>query len=87
MNKKSPSAFIKFCEEKREEVKAANPYANIGDVGMILASMWKEMKQIERTTHVEPGSQVTEPVSGVRRSSRLRNKRLGVNFWGLKLKK
>ena len=83
----STSPFIKFCQEKRDEVKAANPNANLGDIGMILASMWKEMNQTERTTRVEPRSQVTESDSGLRRSARLRNKRLGLNFWGLKLKK
>lgn len=83
----STNPFIKFCQEKREEVKAANPNANFGDIGMILASLWKEMNQIEKTTRVEPRRQVTEPDSGLRRSARLRNKRLGLNFWGLKLKK
>ena len=89
MNKMCTSPFIKFCQEKRDIVKAVNPNANCGDIGMILASMWKEMNQIERTTRVEPRSQVpeSESDSGLRRSARLRNKHLGVNFWGLKLKK
>jgi hypothetical protein len=89
INKMSTSPFIKFCQEKRDEVKAANPNAKFGDIGKILASIWKEMNQIERTTRVEPRSQVTESESdsGLRRSARLRNKRLGLNFWGLKLKK
>ncbi|NBO25005.1 MAG: hypothetical protein EBU93_07235 [Chlamydiae bacterium] len=87
INKMSTSPFIKFCQEKRDEVKAANPNANFGDVGMILASLWKEMNQIERKMRVEPRSQVTEAESGLRRSARLRNKRLGLNFWGFKLKK
>ena len=87
INKMSTNPFIKFCQEKRDEVKAANPNANFGDIGMILASLWKEMNQIERTPRVESRSQVTEADPGLRRSARVRNKRLGLNFWGLTLKK
>ena len=82
----STNPFIKFCHEKRDEVKAANPNANFGDIGMILASLWKEMNQIERTTRVKSRRQVSEADSGLRRSARLRNKRLGLDFWGLKQK-
>ena len=84
----STNPFIKFCHEKRDEVKAANPNANPGDVARILSSLWKETKQIETPVYVEPHTtRSSSPEAGLRRSSRLRNKRLGLDFWGLKLKK
>ena len=86
----SASHFIKFCYEKRDEVKAANPKATIEDIARILSSLWKEMNQIDRTVYVEPSrasTRLSPPDTGLLRSSRLRNKRLGLDFWGLKLKK
>ena len=31
-----------FCEDKRAEIKAANPEAGFGEIGKLLAATWKE---------------------------------------------
>ena len=31
-----------FCEDRRAEIKAANPEAGFGDIGKLLAAAWKE---------------------------------------------
>lgn len=81
------SPFIAFCHANREEVKAANPKANFGDIAQILTTLWKE-----KVAYVEPRSvQVVAPAPApanepeLRRSARLRNKRIGLNFWGCKI--
>ena len=88
------SPFIAFCCAKRDEVKAANPDASFGDMGRLLAALWKEQNENKKALYTEPRTHTTrecvvatsnEP--GLRRSARLRNKRNGLNFWGLKEKK
>jgi hypothetical protein len=90
MTRATVSPFIAFCKANRDEVKAANPNANFGDIAKILTSLWKEMIESEKVAYVEPRRvQVvaTAPASEpeLRRSARLRNKRLGLNFWGCKI--
>jgi hypothetical protein len=92
------SAYIAFCKENRDEVKAANPNAVFGDMGRLLLARWNEMSAKERSVYTNPrdnSQQNDENVHieaeipsevGLRRSSRLRNKRMGVDFWGLKTK-
>jgi hypothetical protein len=86
------SPFIAFCKANRDEVKAANPNANFGDIAKILTTLWKE-----KCAYVEPRHDYVlrerAPASApapanepeLRRSARLRNKRLGLNFWGCKI--
>lgn len=86
---KPTSPFIAFCNAKRAEVKAANPNANFGDIARLLSVAWKELNGIEKSAYKAPhknnavATSYCEP--GLRRSSRLRNKRLGLDFWGLKI--
>jgi len=69
----------------RDEVKAANPTAEFGEMGRLLRARWNNMNETEKASYAV--GRESEPCeSGLRRSSRLRNKRLGLNFWGLKLK-
>ena len=81
------SPFIAFCYANRDDVKAANPKANFGDIARILMNLWKEMNNEERVpTHdysLRERAPKNEPE--LRRSARLRNKRLGLNFWGCKI--
>jgi HMG (high mobility group) box len=81
-----------FCVANREEVKAANPAAEVGDMGRLLRIRWNSLSESEKAMYDKPQVKDEkdlniEPEQGVRRSSRLRNKRLGLNFWGLKEKK
>jgi hypothetical protein len=89
MSKRAVSPFIAFCNAKRDDFKAANPNADFCDISVLLAIRWKEMSNSERKSYVEkratPEPVVAEPE--LRRSSRLRNNRLGLDFWGLKIKK
>jgi hypothetical protein len=45
--KSKVSPFIAFCHANRDAVKAANPTADFGETGKILADMWKETKRSE----------------------------------------
>jgi hypothetical protein len=101
------SPFIVFCNEHRDEIKAANPNVQFGEIGRLLAIRWKEMSDRERMAYVVPYSArlangippretrhapaptpaTTPSEPEMRRSSRLRNKRLGLDFWGLKINK
>lgn len=38
--KRAPSAYIVFCGEKRDQVKAENPDATFGEIGKILGAKW-----------------------------------------------
>jgi hypothetical protein len=94
-NLRNVSPFIAFCNANRHAVKAANPTAGFGEMGKILATLWKEMSNSEKAVYtnfaVRQNNGVTnttvvqtnEPT--LRRSSRLRNKRLGVDFFGIKV--
>lgn len=85
------SAYISFCKAKRAEVKAANPNLSLGYTSPILFRLWKELSESEKSAYGDPHSfnsnknNKAQSESGLRRSSRLRNKRLGLNFWGTKI--
>lgn len=82
----SRSPFIEFCFANRDAVKAANPKAGFGEIGKLLSALWIEQK---KAVYSEPRTkvnfQVAESEPELRRSARLRNKQLGVDFWGRKL--
>jgi hypothetical protein len=90
----SLSAYIAFCEANRDDVKAI-PRIKSGDIDPFLKSMWKHMEESERAVYRNPNrirsstlkirSSTPTNELGLRRSGRLRNKRLGLNFWGVKL--
>jgi hypothetical protein len=93
INNSSFSAYIAFCKENRDEVKAVNPAAAFGDMGRLLRDRWNKMSESEKAVYANPRSCVKNNIeievssdAGLRRSSRLRNKRLGLNFWGIKQK-
>ncbi|KAL9932504.1 hypothetical protein V8E36_008621 [Tilletia maclaganii] len=46
--KKAKSAYIIFCSEHRDRVKAENPTAGFGDVGRILGAKWKDMSDKDK---------------------------------------
>jgi hypothetical protein len=87
--KRPISPFIAFCKANRDEIKAANPSAELGYTGRMLSASWKELSESEKavyaTNHTNyiVASNQCEP--GLRRSSRLKNERLGVDFFGIKL--
>ena len=84
------SPFIAFCKAKRDDIKDANPTAELGDMGRLLSAAWKDLSENEKALYaVNHKNYIVESSHcelGLRRSARLRNKRLGLNFWGLKLK-
>lgn len=83
------SPFIAFCKAKRDDIKAANPTAELGDMGGLLSAAWKELSESEKAVYaVNHKNYViasSQCESGLRRSSRLRNNRLGLDFFGIKL--
>ena len=79
-----PFPFIVFCQEKREAVSEANPSASFGDISILLAESWKALSDAERHAYANPDltlsrsrSDVYKTAPVMRRSNRLRNKRLG----------
>jgi hypothetical protein len=91
MSTRAVSPFIVFCNSRRDEVKAANPNAAVGDIARLLAELWKNTQRSEKEAYEKP-RKAPEPVPAqnepeLRRSSRLRNKNLGLNFWGNKINK
>jgi hypothetical protein len=42
------NAFIMFCNEKRDQVKKANPEAKMGEITKILGDEWKKMSDEEK---------------------------------------
>jgi len=85
------SPFIAFCYAKRDDIKAANPTAELGYTGRMLSASWKELSESEKAVYVANHTNYIVANSqcelGLRRSTRLKNELHGVNFWGLKLKK
>jgi len=84
MSRRSP--FIEFCYANRDAVKAENPTAGFGEIGKLLSARWIELTAAEKAVYSEtPNTVRVEQEPELRRSSRLRNKRLGRDFWGLKV--
>lgn len=81
------SAYIAFCTANRDAFKASNPRAELGDMGRLLRAHWNGLSEREKAIYAEPGIKISftnEREQDLRRSSRLRNKRLGLDFWGIK---
>ena len=49
--KRAPSPFIVFCNEKRPEVKAKNPSATFGELGKILGAQWKALSDAQKASY------------------------------------
>lgn len=49
-----------FCDEKREETKAANPGTASGDINKLLAAAWKECSP-EDKARLQEQSDVSRP--------------------------
>ena len=41
--KKTPSAYILYCTDKRSEVKLSHPDATFGELGVLLGKIWQAM--------------------------------------------
>lgn len=86
------SPFIAFCNANRERVKSSNPNVEFGHTAHLLSDEWKQLNDNEKAVYantqknhgITTNSQ-SPNVLGLRRSSRLRNKRLGLDFFGCKL--
>ncbi|KAG9036829.1 Non-histone chromosomal protein 6 [Tulasnella sp. UAMH 9824] len=51
--KRPLSAFMYFCKDWRDRVKAENPEASFGEVGKLLGAKWKELDEEEKTSYIE----------------------------------
>ncbi|KAG8883331.1 Non-histone chromosomal protein 6 [Tulasnella sp. 332] len=51
--KRPMSAFMYFCKDWRERVKAENPEASFGETGKLLGAKWKELDESEKTNYLE----------------------------------
>ncbi|KAF9975898.1 Non-histone chromosomal protein 6 [Mortierella antarctica] len=46
------SAYLMFCEEWREKVKAQNPDASFGELGRLLGVQWRSYSDEQKTPYV-----------------------------------
>ena len=51
--KGAKTAYIFFCDEKRGQVKAANPEAKFGEISKLIAEAWKALDEEARKPYVE----------------------------------
>ena len=51
--KRSPSAYLLFCGEKRDQVKASNPDKKMTEITSILGKMWSELSDKKKKPYVE----------------------------------
>ena len=89
--------FSVFFRENHAKFAADNPEESFACIVRLARNSWEDMKRSEQEAYSESRNvnlgeirtQVNVPTSEqpLRRSSRLRNKRLGLDFWGLKLNK
>ncbi|KAL0036922.1 hypothetical protein WJX77_005063 [Trebouxia sp. C0004] len=50
---RAKTAYLLFCDAKREEIKAANPGASFGETGKLLAAAWKDCPAEEKARFQE----------------------------------
>jgi len=58
--KRGISAYIAFSNEKRDEVRAANPEAKITDVSTMLGKMWKSLSKEEQDEYKVKAGKINE---------------------------
>ena len=58
--KRGISAYIAFSNEKRDEVRAANPQAKITDVSTMLGKMWKSLTKEQQDEYKEKAVKINE---------------------------
>jgi structure-specific recognition protein 1 len=51
--KAATTAFFFFSADKREEVKAANPDAGLGDIAKLLGQRWRELTEDEKLPYLD----------------------------------
>ncbi|KAG8940774.1 hypothetical protein FRC04_005043 [Tulasnella sp. 424] len=51
--KRSFSAFLYFCKDWRDRIRAENSEASPGEVGKLLGLKWKQLPDSEKTTYIE----------------------------------
>ncbi|KAF9575293.1 Non-histone chromosomal protein 6 [Mortierella alpina] len=47
------SAYLMFCEEWREKVKAKNPDASFGELGRLLGEQWRGYSEDQKAPYVK----------------------------------
>ena len=52
--KKPSGAYIFFCNDKRAEVKKANPEYGVAESGREIATMWKAASDADKQVHIVP---------------------------------
>ncbi len=52
-SKRTPSAYILFCKDKRGDVKEENPELSMGQISSILGKMWKECSKKDKKKYMK----------------------------------
>jgi len=74
------NAFIVFCNEKRDQVKKANPEAKMGEITKILGDEWKKMSDDEKKPYkvkcdAENEERAKNPVASKKASKKASSKK------------
>ncbi|KIO20508.1 hypothetical protein M407DRAFT_81488, partial [Tulasnella calospora MUT 4182] len=67
--KRPLSAFMYFCKDWRDRVKAENPEASFGEVGKLLGAKWKELDEEEKTNYIEQAAKDKARYEGEKESA------------------
>ena len=58
--KRSPSAYMLFCKDFREEVKKENPDMKFGDITKTLGQMWRDLGSKKKKKYTEKAAELKE---------------------------
>ena len=60
VSKRSPTAYLLFCNEKREEVKSANKEKKMTEITTILGGMWTDLSEKKKKPYEEKAAKLKE---------------------------
>ncbi|KAG8911451.1 Non-histone chromosomal protein 6, partial [Tulasnella sp. 417] len=75
--KRPLSAFMYFCKDWRDRVKAENPEASFGEVGKLLGAKWKELDEEEKISYTEQAAKDKARYEGEKESAEAAPKKRG----------
>jgi hypothetical protein len=60
VSNRTPSGYLLFCKEKRQQVKEENPSAKMTDITTILGKMWKDLSEKKKKPFMDQAAKLKE---------------------------
>jgi len=60
VSNRTPSGYLLFCKEKRQQVKEENPSAKMTDITTILGKMWKSLTEKKKKPFMDQAAKLKE---------------------------